>query len=227
MKLWHISDTHCLHTQLQVPQDVDIVVHSGDASNRLDPCLNENELRTFLEWFSSLPIKTKIFVPGNHDTSLERGLIKPAHIESLGIHLLINESRIIEGKHFWGSPCVPKYGDWAWMKSRETINRIWQHIPANVDVLITHGPPYGILDATYNRQNNVELVGCSALRKKVFKEPPGFMLFGHVHSTDDIRNAGIRTINGISTVFSNGSCCDDGKMGTVTSHGNVLEIPHK
>jgi len=51
------------------------------------------------------------------------------------------------------------------------------------------------------------------------------MLFGHVHSTQDIRNAGTRTVSELPTVFSNGSCCDDGRMGTVTSHGNILEIP--
>jgi Icc-related predicted phosphoesterase len=91
-------------------------------------------------------------------------------------------------------------------------------------VLITHGPPYGILDATYAPNNKVELVGCSALAKRVAKIEPKLMLFGHVHSTKDIRNAGIRTISGRKTRFSNASCCDDGKMGLITSNGNILDI---
>jgi Icc-related predicted phosphoesterase len=70
----------------------------------------------------------------------------------------------------------------------------------------------------------VELVGCSALRKRLVKVPPRYMLFGHVHSTDDIRNAGTRTVSGLPTVFSNGSCADDGRMTALTSNGNVLEI---
>jgi Icc-related predicted phosphoesterase len=110
------------------------------------------------------------------------------------------------------------------MKDRGTINRIWDNIPEGLDILATHGPPYGVLDATYGHNNKVELVGCSALRKRVAKALPRYMLFGHVHSTDDIRNAGTRTIGGMPTVFSNGSCCDDGRMGTVTSHGNIIEI---
>lgn len=224
MKVWHISDTHSLHGQLQVPDGIDVVVHSGDASNYKDPYRNESELRAFIDWFATLPIPTKVFVPGNHDTSLEKGLITRDLVEHRGIHLLINEEREIGGLRFWGSPFTPRYGDWSYMKDRGTINRLWEQIPDGLDVLITHGPPYGILDSTYNHQNKVELVGCSALRKRVAKVPPRFMLFGHVHSTDDIRNAGTRTVGGLSTVFSNGSCCDDGRMAAVTSHGNILEV---
>ena len=110
------------------------------------------------------------------------------------------------------------------MADRGKINRKWDGIPDDTDVLICHGPPYGILDATYNQQNKVELVGCSALAKRVTKVEPQLMLFGHVHSTKDIRNAGIRTVSDYRTRFSNASCCDDGRMGTVTSHGNVIEI---
>ena len=224
MKVLHISDTHMNHDQLVVPGGIDAVVHSGDASNWKDPYRNESELRAFIDWFAALPIPTKVFVPGNHDTSLEKGLITRATIENLGIRLLINEETTIEGLRVWGSPFTPRYGDWSYMKDRGTINRIWDNIPEGLDILITHGPPYGILDATYDHHNKVELVGCSALRKRVARVPPRFMLFGHVHSTKDIRNAGTRTVGGLPTVFSNGSCCDDGRMGMVTSHGNILEI---
>lgn len=224
MRCWHISDTHMNHGQLQVPDGIDVVIHSGDATNWLDPYDNLPEMRAFIDWFATLPIKHKIFVPGNHDTSIEKGLIQRDLIESRKITLLIDQGVEIEGIRFWGSPWTPRFGNWAWMVDRGTINRKWDKIPDEIDVLITHGPPYGILDATYNHHNKVELVGCSALRKRISKAPPQFMLFGHVHSCDDIRNAGTRTLSELPTIFSNGSCCDDGKMGRVTSHGNVFDI---
>jgi len=227
MKVWHISDTHCNQDQLVIPSGIDMVIHSGDASNYRDTCRNESELRSFIDWFAALPIPTKIFVPGNHDTSLEKGLVTRDLIEGLGIRLLINEETSVDGLRIWGSPFTPRYGDWSYMKDRGTINRIWDNIPEGLDILVTHGPPYGVLDATYDHHNKVALVGCSALRKRVTKVTPRFMLFGHVHSTDDIRNSGTRTVGGIPTVFSNGSCCDDGRMGIITSHGNVLEIEAK
>jgi Icc-related predicted phosphoesterase len=224
MKVWHISDTHGNQSLLQVPSGVDIVVHSGDASNYLDPYRNEPEMRAFIDWFAALPIPVKVFVPGNHDTSVDKGLVSRDLIESRGIKMLIDEEADICGLKFWGTPWTPRYGNWSYMKDRGTINRIWDHIPDSTDVLITHGPPYGVLDATYNRQNKVELTGCTALMKRVAKVQPRLMLFGHIHSTEDIRNSGTRTVHGMSTTFSNGSCCDDGKWGVVTSNGNIIEV---
>jgi Icc-related predicted phosphoesterase len=224
MRLWHISDTHGLHEQLPVPDGIDVVVHSGDASNRMDPYLNEPELRKFLAWFAALPIARKVFVPGNHDTSLEKRVVRPDEVTSLGIDLLIDARVEIDGVKFWGSPWTPRYGDWAWMTKRETIGRKWQHIPTDTDVLITHGPPFGTLDATYDSSNDTSMVGCRALQKWVTLNPPRFHLFGHVHSCDDIRNAGTKTVSGLRTIFSNGSCCDDGKMYDVTSAGVILDV---
>ncbi len=224
MKIWHISDTHGLHEQLTTPQNIDVVVHSGDASNTRDPIQNVGQLKKFLIWFADLPIKEKIFTPGNHDVSLWQNYIARDEIESMGIKLLLETGISIQGIHFWGSPWVPRYGDWAWMVDRGTINKKWMVIPDNTDVLITHGPPFGYLDATYNSENDVELVGCRALAKRVLKLAPKAHLFGHVHSVKDIRNGGTRTSTSCQTLFSNGSCCDDGKIGSVTSHGNVIDI---
>jgi len=224
MRVWHISDTHGLHEQLSPPSEIDIVIHSGDASNSHSPALNEHELHRFLAWFSALPVKHKIFVPGNHDTSLERGLIRKVDIIAMGIVPLIDSEITIGERTIWGSPWTPRYGDWAWMTKRETINRKWEQIPNSIDVLVTHGPPFGILDATYARNGNTEMVGCRALQKRVFALKPQWHLFGHVHGTDDIRNTGTRNLAGLRTQFSNGTCCDDGLMHSVTSNGNVFEL---
>lgn len=224
MKIWHISDTHGLHDQLTIPDNVDVVIHSGDASNSHNPALNEHELHRFLAWFSALPMKHKIFVPGNHDTSFERGLIRKKDIVAMGIVPLVDDLCVIDETKIWGSPWTPRYGDWAWMTKRETINRKWEQIPDDVDMLVTHGPPFGILDSTYARSGNTEMVGCRALQKRVLAIKPRWHLFGHVHGTGDIRNTGIRTLSGIRTHFSNGACCDDGVMTNITSSGNIFEL---
>jgi len=224
MKIWHVSDTHSNQGQLQVPDGIDVVIHSGDASNYLDPYRNESEMRAFIDWFATLPIPRKIFVPGNHDTSVDKGLISRELIEHRKITLMIDEGIEIDGLKFWGSPWTPKYGTWSWMKDRGTINRKWDLIPDDTDVLITHGPPLSILDATIRRDNEYDLCGCSALLKRVVNVNPRLHCFGHIHSTGDIRNAGTRTMHGMRTIFSNGACADDGKWGVVTSHGNVIDL---
>ncbi len=224
MKIWHISDTHMNHGQLVIPDGIDMVIHSGDASNWKDPFRNESELRAFIDWFATLPIPHKVFVPGNHDTSLEKGLITRELIESRGIHLLLSEEKEINGLRVWGSPFTPRYGDWSYMKDRGTINRLWDLIPDGIDVLVTHGPPYSILDATIRRDHEHDLCGDSALFKAVSRVSPRLMCFGHIHSYKEIRNAGTRTVHGMRTIFSNASCVDDGKWGVVTSHGNVISL---
>jgi Icc-related predicted phosphoesterase len=60
--------------------------------------------------------------------------------------------------------------------------------------------------------------------KAVTRVNPKLCCFGHIHSYKDIRNSGTRTMHELRTVFSNGSCVDDGKWGVITSHGNVLDV---
>jgi Icc-related predicted phosphoesterase len=224
MKLFHISDTHGLHAQVKIPEGTDIIVHSGDASNNRDPFANLPEFGRFVVWFEALPVEHKIYVPGNHDMALARGLITESELRSRGITVLNEAETEIKGLRFFGSPWVPRYGDWAYMVNRDKLHERWQHIPEDVDVLITHGPPFGILDATYGTDHKYELVGCRALRKRVEVINPKYMLFGHVHDCKDIPNAGTRTVAGLRTLFSNGACCMDGKYDTITSNGNLIDI---
>jgi Icc-related predicted phosphoesterase len=224
MKIWHISDTHMAHETLEIPEGIDLVIHSGDASNKRHPGLNEPEMRKFLDWFSELPMKYKIFCAGNHDTSIERGLVRSDDIERMGIAYLYNDSIMINGFKIWGSPYVPTYGNWAFMKSRQTINRVWDNIPDDTDILVTHGPPKGILDSTIRRGNTYDLCGDSSLLKRVMNLNLKLMCFGHIHNTKDIYNSGTRTMCGKKTIFSNGACATDGKFGILTSNGNILDI---
>ena len=226
MKIWHISDTHGVHNFLTIPQDIDIVIHSGDCSNHQSPVLNENEVKDFLRWFSMLPIKHKIFVAGNHDTSIEARYISPNYIRSLGIKYLENQSCEIDGIHFFGTPITPTFGTgWAWNKKREKMHDLWESVPENIDVLISHGPPKGILDLSYDRENNLECCGCTSMFKFVSKSNFKLVLFGHIHNSREIHtNAGTMQLAGKKTIFSNGTVVRDGQLGQVYSNGNILTI---
>lgn len=224
MRVWHISDTHQYHDQLEIPDNIDLAIHSGDATNQRDPYRNEPEMYKFLEWYSELEIPNKVFVAGNHDTSLERGLIKGDYIERMGICYLFNDSVTIEGLKIWGSPHTPTFGNWAFMKPRNTINRVWDTIPEDADIIVTHGPPKGFLDITNRRDHLQEQTGCSALTKKVMAIQPKLICFGHIHNTRDVYNSGTKQVVGLDTIFSNGACATDGVWGKATSNGNIIEL---
>jgi len=223
MKIWHFSDSHTYHSLLEIPKDVDIVIFSGDCSNPRDPYTNEWEVRDFIDWFSALPIKYKIFVAGNHDTSIEKGLVKKQDFGEVDIIYLENNWVEIEGIKIYGSPYTPQFAQWAFMKDRSKLDEMWKHIPEDTDILVVHGPPKGILDFSYNREGVLEMCGCKALNNHVLNRiKPKFCLFGHIHNNENIVNAGILKLSAHPTIFSNGSIVTDRKFGTLSSNGNIL-----
>jgi len=220
--IWHISDTHCLHNHLQVPKEIDMVIHSGDCSNSKDSAINANEVLNFLEWFSRLPMKHKVFVAGNHDVSIYRRLVTPDYIRSLGIVYLENESIHIDDVNIWGSPITPSYGEgWAWNVARHKTKNVWDTIPDGIDILITHGPPQGILDLSEHFSGETEQCGCKSLAKKIIDLCPKICCFGHIHDSRNFRNAGLKKLSSYHTIYSNASCVVDGKMELV-NHGNFI-----
>lgn len=230
MKILHISDTHGFHGMFPDSKfdGVDVVVHSGDCSNWRDVGRNSVEVKDFIEWYKNVPVKHKIFVAGNHDTSIERRLITPADFAEAGIIYLENAATTIDGVKFWGSPHTPTFGDWAFMKAREKIYKIWSLIPEDVNVLITHGPPLGVLDLTYNRDNTLFRCGDRSLLKKIMFGLPWLkaVLFGHIHNVEDINNQGtIQFSDRSGVVFSNGSCVEDGRFDKgLISNGNIIQL---
>jgi predicted phosphodiesterase len=68
MKIYHISDTHSFHNQLVIPKDIDVIVHTGDATNHSSPIFNYTEFLNFVEWYKNVDCQYKIYVAGNHDS---------------------------------------------------------------------------------------------------------------------------------------------------------------
>ena len=225
-KIFHVGDTHTFHNQLIVPE-ADIMIHSGDATNPRDPYINEKEMREFIDWYQTINIEHKFFIAGNHDISIERKLVVKKDFEKAGIIYLEHEFIKVDGLSFFGSPYTPTFGiGWAFNKAREKIDRAWESIPNNIDVLIVHGPPKGILDLSENRNHELEFCGCSALRKHVlYRLQPKLMCFGHIHNFQGILNAGTKQVAGYETIFSNGSCVEDGRFDKgIVNNGNLITI---
>jgi hypothetical protein len=101
-----------------------MIIHAGDCANSRHLQVNQKETEDFLDWYSSLNIKHKILVPGNHCIHLERDRTVPDNVT-----LLINDSCIIEGIKIFGSPYTPSFGgDWAFIRKRHKMNEVWDHL---------------------------------------------------------------------------------------------------
>ena len=177
MKLVFLSDTHCKHKEIKVP-DADCLIFCGDMSYRG----NLLEIEEFSDFLRNLPHRHKIVIAGNHDFSFEDERKNQAEelIKSSGAEYLNDSGTQIDEIKFWGSPIQPYFFDWAFNRERgEKIKKHWDLIPLGTDVLITHGPPKGILD----RIKTGEEVGCEELLKKVLEVKPKIHAFGHIHES--------------------------------------------
>lgn len=227
MKILHISDTHGFHKHIPWERfdGIDMVIHSGDCSNYRDVARNSLEVFGFIEWYMTVPVKNKIFVAGNHDTSIERRIYHKDSFTDRGIIYLEHEEVTIDGLKLFGSPYTPTFGEWSFMKARDKINRMWEHIPTDTDILVTHGPAKGVRDLTEDYGGELKQCGDSSLMKWILKHTPKAHLFGHIHNMEGIYNQGISIYNKSTTIFSNGSCVDDGKFDLgLTSFGNIIEL---
>jgi len=183
-----IADTHKLHRELELPPS-DILIHAGDFTfwGR-----QRSELRDFDDWLGGLPHPFKVVVPGNHEFVLEDRRLRD---EITNAELLINHGIEIMGMKIWGSPVTSLYGGAFGKSNPQDRKRHWGQITDGIDILITHGPPFGILDTapgTALHQGDAELL------EAVNRARPRLHVFGHIHGA----NGTLRTKD---TTFVNAS----------------------
>ena len=203
-RITHISDTHNKHKSLdgKLPGG-DILIHSGDISS----LGRKHEVSDFIKWFSKQEYRYKIFIAGNHDMSFDREILlrdKLAHFEgrtewdtecadgkpqwlidmlaSLDSNTFYLENSSIEFDNIkiWGSPYSATFGyNWAFNVDRGyDSNRLWNQIPQDTDIVITHGPIYGYCDKTANTYENV---GCVDLYNRLKEINTPLHFSGHIH----------------------------------------------
>ena len=207
MRIISISDTHNRHHELKLPAG-DLLIHCGDfteGGTRL-------ETLDFLKWFSNQTHPYKILISGNHDFFFEKNKKDLKSMIPNNIIYLENEGISIKGLHIWGSPHTPGNGNWAFNLERGRGIRIkWNLIPANTDILVTHTPPYGILDESKTYRN----IGCEELLKKIVDIKPKLHLFGHVHDDYGKKQIG-------ETLFVNSAIID--RKSRLINGVSVIEI---
>jgi len=220
MKIVLISDTHNRHKHLtskgmgNLLPEGDLLIHSGDITG----VGAKGEVVDVLEWFKEVASRYThgiVFIAGNHDRSFdskfnkENGTKKPGWLtEALinlppNIHYLENNSVTINGLKIWGSPITPWFhGDrWAFNVHRGAdIWEVWDQIPNDTDIVITHGPVAYKLD--YIPSQNV-YVGCEQLRVAMDRVKPLIHTTGHIHESYGYEYGS----NGVN--YFNASICDE------------------
>jgi Icc-related predicted phosphoesterase len=214
MKIVCLSDTHGMHRLVRQLPDGDVLVHAGDCTGhgRLD------QAQVFIDWFATFPHSHKIFCAGNHDKIFEQGGISRMRLPD-NMHYLQDSGIAIEGVKFWGSPMQPEFYQWSFNRQRGAqIATHWALIPDDTQVLITHGPAHGHLDAVV-RSEGIIPQGCEELRKTIDTRLKNLQahIFGHLH----YQGGQHYVKNGV--IYVNAALVDE--RYALTRQAQVIEIP--
>lgn len=185
-----ISDTHTKHNE--ITKDLpggDLIIHAGDWTSMGYP----REMKNFLNWYESLDYNWKVYIAGNHelgfrDNTLETYDIIEFYEETLdyledGLKLIGGfDEPVSEHLKIYGSPWQPEFCGWAFNLPRDgwELEQKWNDIPLDTDILITHGPAFGVLDKVKGRNDNL---GCELLRERIDVVKPKIHVVGHIHSS--------------------------------------------
>lgn len=194
-----ISDLHGSYPELE---GGDLLIVAGDLTAR-DTSRQHME---FQSWFFCQKYRKKVLISGNHDGQHVK--MAPSYDESWNISYLQDSGCEFEGFKIWGSPWTPEFCGWDFMLPRgEALKDKWDLIPSDTDILITHGPALGIMDATDNTVNKTDRLGCSDLRDAVERIKPKLHVFGHIHGGHGLS---VLKHSGSSTICVNAAIMNEG-----------------
>ena len=222
MKIVAISDLHGKWNKIDDVPECDVLISSGDFSFKGE----KHMVKDYHKWLNRQKAQYIISGNGNHETY--KDVCSPARnfycditfaeakeiaekecprVNFIGDHGTV----VIDGVKFHHSSITPWFHDWAWNRYRGMeIEAEWKKIPDDVNVLSTHGPVYGILDAVYyvDGMTIKERVGCQDLYKRILElKECNLHICGHIHGAH-----GYKYFN--DTHFYNVAICDEMYMPT-------------
>ncbi len=165
-----------LHGHLPEIESCDLLVIAGDVCprGRADrQCMwLDQEFRAWLERAGASAI---VGIAGNCDLAAAED---PALMRSLPWTYLENESGTAAGVKVYGSPLALPFGNWPFMAPEADLERVWESIPADTELLVVHGPAYGLGDLVYRGEH----VGSRSLRERLDALPSlRALVCGHIH----------------------------------------------
>ncbi len=170
-----ISDLHGYRPKLE---GGDLLIVAGDLTARDMPL----EHGRYCQWQYDLPYEKIIFIAGNHDGHIQkRPDLYIDGCDSMSKIIYLQDSEITyKGMKIWGSPWTPTFYNWHFMKDRgREIERMWNMIPDDTEILITHGPPFGIQDQV---KDGEPCLGCEELKLALNRlKKLKLHVFGHIH----------------------------------------------
>jgi Icc-related predicted phosphoesterase len=172
-----IADLHGHYPELD---GGDLLIVAGDltASDRF------RQLYDFGAWMMKQNYNKKVVIAGNHDNQLLRD--NPFDQVLNDFYYLCDSGMEFEGLKIWGSPWTIKFKGMNphcmafTIDTEEELAEKWALIPDDVDILVTHSPPFTIHDSTVSGK---QVGSTSLLAELLTRIKPKLHVFGHLHES--------------------------------------------
>lgn len=180
-----ISDLHGAKPELE---GGDLLIIAGDMTARD----RVPEWCDFFHWIGSLNYRKIVYIGGNHDRFLEQSAPSAWARQNLPmcehpaahIEYLFDNFIMFEGLKIYGSPWVRYFKGmnknccaFTWVTASQ-LEEKWALIPDDVDILVTHTPPFGMMD----KVESLERCGCPKLADRILElKKLKLHVFGHIH----------------------------------------------
>jgi Icc-related predicted phosphoesterase len=212
VRLVCVGDTHNKHKKLKLPSG-DVLVHVGDFVGNYGNNDVVKHLERFSKWCDEISIfyKLVLLVAGNHDTPLDLikypryVSVKRIFLESLPSNVVYLEDSFIiyRGLKIYGSPITPcrkqllgkNYNSNGFERINIDRQRCFNNIPDDLDILLTHVPPKGILSGGNHN--------CIYLYRRLLElmdlgKAPTLHVFGHDHDYFGVEKRGSTTFMNVA-----------------------------
>lgn len=208
MKIAAISDLHG-HFGFDLPE-CDLLLIAGDiCPDRVGRFWIRHEPELCVSWMNRnlIPwlapqvydkkIKRVLMTWGNHDwtETIPLPLELPENIE-----LVVDGLVDVDGIKVWCSPWSNEFCGWAWMKDPKDLVKVYAEIPPDVDIIMSHQPPFYYGDLAPRHDGPGEHVGSYELLETIDRVQPKAVVCGHIHFGHGVYNYKDTTIYNVAVV---------------------------
>jgi len=168
-----------------------LLIIAGDVCPDLRPIEEQGRWlgEKFVPWLREQPATRIVGTWGNHDFAPMWKKHIPEELFGELATFGVDELVEVEGLKIWLTPWVPNLSRWAFAFAEDVPAPIRKEIPEGLDILVSHGPPFGYFDEAQRPDGLIignsdpwgSHVGSKSLRNRCLEAKPKVVVCGHIH----------------------------------------------